>query len=185
MAEFDFFLSHNGANKELARFIYHNAIFNGLFVWYDESLLSGGDHLKGELESGLRQSKGYILLYSLNARRSRCVQFEMEIAKGIKEHDNSFKLLVVRLDNTEVPEYWRDFVWRTWDENDVPNSIIQLISDITGHPTIMGLASSASLNNIPIFTNESCTMAEQSRNYIIYYLCHVRQLNSKSWYSWS
>jgi len=176
MTKFDFFISHNQANKELARFIYHNAIFNALSVWYDESLLSGGDHLRSELELGLRQSNGYILLYSLNSSRSEYVQFEMEIAKEIKQGNNDFKILVVRLDNTEVPEYWRTFIWINWDENDVPKSIIQLISDITERPTIMGLASSASLNNIPLFTNESCTMAEQSRNYIIYYLCHVRQL---------
>jgi hypothetical protein len=176
MAEFDFFLSHSSENKELARFIYHNAIFNGLSVWYDESLLSGGDHLRDKLRSGIEQSNGYLLLFSHTANTSRCVQFEMKIAKGLKETNDNFRILVVKLDTTPIPEFWNAFLWRTWDSDNVPKSIIQLIQDISCRPTIMDMASAASLNNIPIFTNESCTMAEQSRNYILYYLCHVRQL---------
>lgn len=176
MAEFDFFLSHSSENKELARFIYHNAIFNGLSVWYDESLLSGGDHLTEKLKSGIEQSNGYLLLFSQTADTSRFVQFEMEIAKKRKEANNNFRIHVVRLDTTPIPEFWNAFLWRRWDSDNVPKSIIELIQDISGRPTIMEIASSASLNNIPIFTNESCTMAEQSRNYILYYLCHVRQL---------
>lgn len=174
----DFFISHSSATKELARHVFYNAISNGLSPWYDEALLSLGDHLEQELRSGIQSSKSFLLLHSKAAIEKRWVPFEMAIAEEIHRQDPSFRLIAVKLDDEPLPEYWQQFLYHPWNNNNQPGSSLQLLSELTGHNPIVEIAAAAVLSKAPsdVFVNSSNTVAEHARNYVLYYLAHVKQL---------
>src|SRR5208337_165390 len=92
---FDFFISHNSATKELARWLYHISLVNSLSVWFDEGLLDIGDELRPEIEDGINSSAGFVLLHCEDAMKSSWVQEEMRIAKSRKTLEPAFKIVVV------------------------------------------------------------------------------------------
>lgn len=176
----DFFISHSSATKELARHVYYNAIANGLSPWYDEALLSLGDQLEQELRLGIQCSKSFLLLYSKAAIEKKWVPFEMEVAESIFRNDPSFRLIAVKLDDEPLPEFWQQFLYHSWSQDDQPGSILRLLADLTGRSPIVKIAAAAVLSTAPsdAFVNSSNTIAEHARNYVLYYLAHVKQLLS-------
>ncbi len=179
MRSFSFYISHSSATKEIARHLYYNSISNGLFPWYDESLLSIGDVLEREIQKGIQSSLGFVLLHSKQAMESSWVRKEMKIAKSKRMNDNNFNIFVVKLDEEPVIEtFWKDFLYLSWDPKDVSGSIIKLIEAVTGQKSILKITASSVLNQIPLVINETSTIAEHSRNYILYYLAHIKSLVS-------
>ncbi len=176
----DFFISHSSATKELARHVYYNAISNGLSPWYDEALLSLGDHLERELRLGIESSRSFLLLHSKAAIAKKWVPFEMEIAEAIHRVDPSFRLIAVKLDDEPLPNFWQQFLYHAWNNNDQPGSILRLLTELTGRNPIVQIAAAAVLSVAPsdVFVNSSNTVAEHARNYVLYYLAHVKQLLS-------
>jgi hypothetical protein len=177
---FDFFISHSSATKELARLVYYNAVTNSLRVWYDEALLILGDQLEQELKRGIEQSKSFLLLHSKAAMESKWVPREMAIAQSVFKNDPSFRLMTVKLDDEPVPEFWQKFLYLQWDNSDQAGSVLRLLSDLTGHRPMIQIAAAAVLSAAPseAFVNSSNTIAEHARNYVLYYVAHVRQLLS-------
>lgn len=104
MTSFDVFISHSSRNKEIARLIYYNGIANGLRPWFDEPLFSVGDEMLPTLEAAIQESTAYLLFASEQALDSNWVQHEMRFAELRKEKDPGFKLIVVKLDDCELPE---------------------------------------------------------------------------------
>ena len=100
MPQFDYFISHSAATKELARLLYYTGHMNCLSPWYDERLLTLGDSLDQELKAGIDNSNCFVLLYNEPASQGAGVKFEMNEAKARKERDESFRIIVVRLDDT-------------------------------------------------------------------------------------
>jgi len=181
MRVFDFFISHSSATKDLARVIYYTAISNNLSPWYDESLLQIGDVLRVEIERGITSSASYVLLHSKRASQSPWVKLEMQLAKLRNEADPSFRLKVVKLDQEPLPsEFWEQFLHQTWNTEDVPGSVIQLIAALTGGKPLIQIPASSVLAAAPsvIFSNQSGTIAEHSRNFILFYMAHIKYLLS-------
>jgi hypothetical protein len=176
----DFFISHSSATKELARHVFYNAIVNCLSPWYDEALLNLGDQLEQELRLGIQTSKSFLLLHSKAAIEKKWVPFEMEVAEAIYKNDPSFRLIAVKLDDEPLSEFWQQFLYHSWSNNDQPGSILRLLSDLTGRNPIVQIAAAAVLSTAPsdAFVNSSNTVAEHARNYVFYYLAHVKQLLS-------
>ncbi len=176
----DFFISHSSTTKELARHVFYNAISNGLSPWYDEALLNLGDQLEQELRFGIESSKSFLLLYSKAAIEKKWVPYEMAIAEAIYQNDSSFRLIAVKLDDEPLPEFWEQFLYHPWNNNDQPGSILRLLSELTGRNPIVQIAAAAVLSTAPsdAFVNSSNTVAEHARNYVFYYLAHVKQLLS-------
>jgi len=179
MNAFDFFLSHSSKTKELARHIYCNSVINGIQPWYDESNLEVGDFVEDVIQKGIENSKGFLLLHSRPALESDWVRTEMRIARLRKERDEKFKLIVVKLDDLEPSDPWNNFLFQEWDHKDYFGSILKLIEAITGKKGTINLTVSSLLIDTP-FVNDSGKIAESTRNYILYYLCHVKNLISST-----
>jgi TIR domain len=178
MATFDFFISHSSGTKELARLIYYNAWANNLSPWYDEGLLQLGDDLKSEIERGITSSSGYLLLHCQAASLSTWVKYEMRLAKLRHQRDPNYRLRVVKLDNAPLSTFWRRFLYQQWNHMDQPGSVVQLISALTGDRPVVTITASAVLSASPsdVFVNATATLAEHSRNFVLFYFAHVKHL---------
>ena len=176
----DFFISHSSATKELARQVFYNAISNGISPWYDEALLNLGDHLEEELRVGIESSKSFLLLHSKPALEKKWVPYEMAIAEAIYRKNSKFRLAVIKLDSEPLPEFWEQFLYHSWSNEDQQGSMLRLLSELTGRNPIVQVAAAAVLSAAPseAFVNSSNTIAEHARNYVFYYLSHVKQLLS-------
>ena len=176
----DFFISHSSATKELARHVFYNAISNGISPWYDEALLNFGDHLEEELRIGIESSKSFLLFHSKAALEKKWVPYEMKIAEAIYRKNSKFRLAVIKLDSEPLPEFWEQFLYHSWSNEDQQGSMLRLLSELTGRNPIVQVAAAAVLSAAPseAFVNSSNTIAEHARNYVFYYLSHVKQLLS-------
>ncbi len=178
MPDFDLFISHSSKNKEVARLTYYNGIANGLRPWFDESLFAVGDEMLPTLEAAIQDSAAYLLFASQQALNSTWVQHEMRFAEARKDKDPAFKLTVVNLDDCELPEPWKAYLYAGWKADDEPGSVINLLEAMLERklaPWITG-ASFLSAEPSAVFLNETATLAEHSRNWVLYYLGHVKGL---------
>ncbi len=181
MATHNLFVSHSSATKELARHIFYNAISNGLSVWYDEALLDLGDALEQEIEQGIANSQTFLLLYCRAAMDKRWVPLEMRLAEAKYNRDPTFRPIVVKLDDKPFPsDFWKQFLYLEWKNEDQPGSIVRLLASLTGHNPFTQIPAAAVLSNEPsaFFVNQSATIAEHSRNYVLYYVSHLKNLLS-------
>lgn len=175
---FDYFISHHNSSKELARLFYYNGIFNVFLPWYDESLLNVGDVMEDKITEGIKQSKGYLLIYSKQASESDWVKSEMEIAKNKKEKDPNFKILVLKIDSTNLNDFFSKYAYENWGEKDEMDSIIKIIGVLTGKEVISIITAASVLSSTPsqLFSNKTGSIAEHARNYLLLHLTHVKTL---------
>lgn len=173
------FISHSSATKELARHIFYNAVANGITVWYDEGVLNLGDEIKESLRQGIKNSASFLLLHSKAAMDKPWVPFEMGIAKAKYEHDTNFRILTVKLDDEPLPDkFWEKFLYGKWEPSDQGGFIIRILETITGKKGILAITASAVLTTDPasFFVNQTATIAEHTRNYVLWYLGHIKNL---------
>lgn len=74
------FLSHNKADKEVARSIGAHMTLTGLDVWFDEWEIQAGDSIPGRLNEGLSAFDAFILIWSTHANQSNWVRQELHTA---------------------------------------------------------------------------------------------------------
>ena len=181
MAVYDLFISHSSATKELARHIFYNAISNGLSVWYDEAFLDLGDPLENVIDQGITSSTAFLLLHCAAALSKKWVPLEMDHAEAKYKHDSGFRIVVVKLDDHPLPSaFWEQFLYLQWNNNDQPGSIVRLFSSLTGRNPFVEIPAAAVLSSEPsaFFVNQSASIAEHSRNYVLYYVSHLKTLLS-------
>lgn len=178
LPSFSFFISHCSEHKELARFIYYNALNNNLFPWYDEALLSVGIPLKDKIEEGIQSSQGFLLLHSAIVAKKEWVKLEMALAKAKHEANKDFKLMVIKLDNTPLDPLWKNFLYLDWDHDNKASSVIKMMESLTEKKGLIDLTNAALLNNIPedYTKNLSGTVAEHTRNLMAYNLSRIKNL---------
>lgn len=181
MTSFNVFISHSSATKEIARHIYFNAISNGLSVWYDEALLDLGDVLEQEIEQGIENSQTFLLLHCAAAMEKRWVPIEMQHAEDKFRSGQEIRIIVIKLDEEPLPsDFWNQFLYHQWNNADQPGSILRLLASLTGRNPFVEIPAAAVLSSEPssLFVNQSSTIAEHSRNYILYYIAHLKNLLS-------
>lgn len=179
MPNFHVFISHSSKNKELARLAYYNAITNGLNPWFDEAFFDVGDEMLPTLQGAIADSAAYLLFSSQEALNSKWVQLEMAAAVERKKGDPTFRLLVVKLDDQHVlPEWWDQFLFDTWNANDQAGSVIKLLESLMGIRITPWITEAAFLSHDPsnLFFNESASLAEHGRNWVLHYLGHIKGL---------
>jgi hypothetical protein len=179
MTSYNLFISHSSATKEIARHFFYNSISNGLSVWYDEALLDLGDVLRKEIKQGIENSQIFLLLHCAAAMQKEWVPLEMQHAETLFRSGQGIRIIVVKLDEEPLPsEFWEQFLYHQWNNADQPGSILRLLASLTGHNPFVEIPAAALLSNEPssLFVNQSSTIAEHSRNYVLYYVSHLKNI---------
>jgi hypothetical protein len=103
----------------------------------------------------------------------------MTAAAERKKGDPTFRLLVVKLDDQHVlPEWWGQFLFDTWKADDQAGSVIKLLESLMGRKITPWITRAAFLSHDPsnVFFNESASLAEHGRNWVLHYLGHIKGL---------
>ena len=127
------FLSHNKADKALARNIGAHLTLVGMDVWFDEWELQAGDSIPGKLNTGLEAFEAFILIWSANANRSNWVRQELHTAIMRSVKDQTAKIIPCMLDDTPLPPLIADR--KGIDFCHPKDGILELTGDLTGTRT--------------------------------------------------
>lgn len=121
---------------------------------------------------------GYALFASKEVLASDWVQVEMKVAEARKALAPGFKIIVVKLESCDLPAWWNGYLHGEWKPDDEPGSVIRLLEAILGRKVVPWITGAAFLSPEPssVIFNESACLAEHSRNWVLYYLGHVKQL---------
>ena len=124
------FLSHNKADKEVARALGGYLVLAGADVWFDDWEIRAGDSIPGKLNEGLAEFDVFILLWSVNAARSNWVQRELESAIHRVIETGKARLVPCLLDDTPLPPLLQDL--RAVDLKDLEQGMSRLVDDLFG-----------------------------------------------------
>lgn len=124
------FLSHNKADKDVARSIAAHLSLAGIDVWFDEWEVQAGDSIPGMLNAGLLGFDCFILIWSSNAKRSDWVRQELHAAIMRATVERSAKIVPCVLDQTPLPPLIQDR--RYVDLTNVRSGVEELIEGLTG-----------------------------------------------------
>lgn len=109
---FETFLSHAHVDKaqsdQLFQWLSQKA---DVKVWYDADVIRRGTPLVRQLENGVSQSRGLILLLSKSSLESGWVQQELDMAHLQKSFDPNFRIICIRTDASAVPAYLATYPW--------------------------------------------------------------------------
>jgi hypothetical protein len=102
----------------------------------------------------------------------------MRFAAARKSRAPEFKLIVVKLDDCELPKPWSDYLYEEWRVDDQPGSVIRLLEVLLGRKLVPWITGASFLSPQPssLFVNETGTLAEHSRNWVVYYFAHMKGL---------
>lgn len=123
----DYFLSHAGRDKDLVKEVAKRVMLAGRDVFLDEWSIEFGESIPGAIEKALRDSEAFVLFWSEHALSSSWTVKEYRSAVSRFLDDDDRVLLVVRLDDTDVPELIRDMKWidaRNGDVDGVANALM-------------------------------------------------------------
>jgi len=127
------FLSHNKADKPLARKIGAHLTLSGQDVWFDEWEIQAGDSIPGKLNEGLGGFNAFILVWSANANRSNWVRKELNTAIMRSIEDGSAKIIPCMVDGTPVPPLIADH--KRIDFSDEMIGLSELLEGLLGKRT--------------------------------------------------
>lgn len=127
----DAFLSHNRADKDVAKQLGAQLTLVGAYVWFDDWEVRAGDSIVGKVNEALASVEAVILLWSANADRSKWVRAELEtaIARAIEEH--TFRVISVRLDDTPLPALLRPLKWVDLSDGDITRTVNEIMGFAT------------------------------------------------------
>ena len=123
----DAFLSHNRADKGIARSLGAQLQLAGASVWFDEWELRAGDSIPGKVNEALARVDCVILLWSDSASSSNWVRAELEagIQRGLDE--DSLRIIPVMLDDTPVPALLRPLRRVDLRHGDIANAVNEVM----------------------------------------------------------
>jgi TIR domain len=114
-----FFLSHAGEDKEFVRGVAARASIAGRAVFLDEWSIEYGESIPGAISSALHEYPAVAVFWSFAAEASAWVRREFQSAVTRFIDDPGRVLVVIRLDDTDVPELIRDLKWIDGRNGDV------------------------------------------------------------------
>src|ERR1700754_3571542 len=97
------FLSHNRADKGIARRLGAQLRLVGADVWLDEWQIRAGDSIPGRMNEGLGAVDTLVALWSSDATRSEWMRAELEAAITRGMADENLRVIPVVLDDTPLP----------------------------------------------------------------------------------
>ncbi len=135
-------------------------------------------------QGGGKRRAGIVARLGLCASIGECLERNTRRPLENPEHcvrqvyGSAFRIITIKLDDRDVPEWWRQFLYTEWNSSDQPGSIIRVVESLLGRKIYPGITGAAFLTSVPasVFTNQSASLAEHPRNYILYYIAHVTGL---------
>lgn len=126
------FISHNKADKDMAREIALFLASENINVWFDEWEVSAGDSIVEQINRGLRDCTNFIIIWSKNASTSNWVRKELHsiLIKAIQS--GKPKVLPIVLDETPLPEIISDICYIKY-HGGIEKDRWEIIRAITGH----------------------------------------------------
>lgn len=129
----DAFLSHNRADKDVARQLGAQLTLAGAYVWFDDWEVRAGDSVVGKVNDALADAEAVILLWSANAKRSNWVRAELETAITRAIEERTFRVISVLLDDAELPALLRPLKWVDLSDGDVTSAVNGIMGFSTDH----------------------------------------------------
>jgi tetratricopeptide (TPR) repeat protein len=102
-------LSHSKANWTVVKDLIE--ALKSSNVWVDQFDLDVGDPLPAKIERGIQDASAFILVLSRASLESTWVQFESHMAVIRHLEDQNFRLLIVKVDDCEVPLRFKPFLY--------------------------------------------------------------------------
>jgi len=102
------FISHNRADKKIAREIALFLVAENVSVWFDDWEVAAGDSIVGKVEEALGQCTHFVFLWSENAAKSNWVRREMSAVVQRAIESGNPRVIPVRLDDTPLPALLAD-----------------------------------------------------------------------------
>jgi len=124
------FISHNKADKAIARAVGAQLLLLGVDVWFDEWSIEPGDSIPAEINAGLGSFTYLVLIWSANAASSRWVQGELDSATMRLMSSGDARVIPCLLDSTALPPLIAPF--KGIDFADVPQGIDDLCNAAAG-----------------------------------------------------
>lgn len=103
------FISHNQANKDLARLLGTKLVEQGQDVWFDEWKLRPGDSITGGIEAGIADAAVFVLIWSEHAKKSNWVNAELRAMLVRRIADAGLRIVPVMVDDTPLPLLVADY----------------------------------------------------------------------------
>jgi predicted RNA-binding Zn-ribbon protein involved in translation (DUF1610 family) len=125
------FISHNKADKDVAREIALFLAAENVNVWFDEWEISAGDSIVQEINTGLRGCTHFIILWSENASTSNWVRRELQSTLAKATQTGSPRVLPILLDNTPLPELLSDICYIRYHDG-TEEDRREIVRNITG-----------------------------------------------------
>ena len=140
MAEHIYFLCHSGADKEVVRQV-ADKLGRGE-CWIDEGEIKGGEVILDKIDRGISDSRIFVLFWSRHSAQSDWVAEEVSQARIRSLRDRGFRLVVVRIDQTELPDYLSKRLYLNIERglDKVVQSLIETAKDLTPPSILMGSA---------------------------------------------
>lgn len=135
----DAFLSHNRADKDVARQLGAQLTLAGAYVWFDDWEVRAGDSIVGKVNDALADAEAVILLWSANAKRSNWVRAELEAAIARATEEQTFRIISVRLDDAELPALLRPLKWVDLSDGDVTRAVNEIMGFSTDHDRLRAI----------------------------------------------
>jgi len=126
------FLSHNKADKDIARTLAALLVADGVDVWFDEWSIAAGDSIVEEINEGLRHCTHFVILWSTNASGSNWVRRELASTLSKAISSKSPRVVPVVLDDTPLPELLADIKYISLKGGDPREGLLVVAKELTG-----------------------------------------------------
>jgi hypothetical protein len=117
------FISHNAADKDLARLLAEALDLLEVDAWFDEWKIRPGDSIAGGIEEGLSTADVFLLLWSEASAGSNWVGAEVNAYLHRRVADETLRIVPVMLDETPLPALVSDYRGFTLDSVDDLNEV--------------------------------------------------------------
>ena len=112
------FLSHSSKDKTIVRRIDKDLTSHGFLTWIDEDEIPHGASIPASIQTGLSECQVLILFVSRHSVQSKWVTTEWESAISRSLSGGGARVISVRLDDSEVPEFLRHYRYADFRERD-------------------------------------------------------------------
>lgn len=98
-----FFLCHNSEDKPFVRRVAQR--IGAHLCWVDEAEIKASENILDKIDHAIVDSKIFVIFWSKNSMKSPWVQEEISQARIRNIRDNGYRLVTIKLDETDLPNY--------------------------------------------------------------------------------